>query len=81
MADDAKKDEDFGKKCAHSGATLKKSKRYYRNGQYFVNKAAFKAKLEKDLAAAKQAEAEKAEAAKAEAEAAAEPAAEPEAKE
>jgi hypothetical protein len=36
-------DLEFGKKCAQTGTSLKKVKRYYRNGKYFQNKAAFKA--------------------------------------
>jgi len=35
-------DKEIGKKCAHSGVALKRSKRYYRNGLYFLNKASFK---------------------------------------
>ncbi|MGE0269092.1 MAG: hypothetical protein AB7S78_11635 [Candidatus Omnitrophota bacterium] len=34
--------EDISKKCAQTGTTLKRAKRYYRNGKYFVNKNAFK---------------------------------------
>jgi len=42
------KTEEVGKKCAFSGKILKKAKRYYRNGLYYVSKAAFKSKLKKD---------------------------------
>lgn len=34
--------EDISKKCAQTGTTLKRAKRYFRNGRYFVNKNAFK---------------------------------------
>lgn len=40
MADDR---EDISKKCAQTGTTLKRSRRYYRNGKYYINKNAFKA--------------------------------------
>ena len=40
--------EDFGKKCAFTGKALKRRKRYYRDGQYYVNKTAFKGKAKKD---------------------------------
>lgn len=40
MADEK---EDISKKCAGTGTTLKRSRRYYRNGKYFLNKNAFKA--------------------------------------
>ncbi len=40
MADDK---EEINKKCAQTGTTLKRSRRYYRNGKYFINKNAFKA--------------------------------------
>ena len=56
-------DKELGKKCAFTGKPLKRRKRYYRNGQYFVNKTAFKEKIKKDAeekaaAAAKAAPAE-----------------------
>lgn len=35
------KDKDYGKKCAHTGAAIKRVKRYYRNGKYYKNKRAF----------------------------------------
>ena len=38
MADEK---EDLSKKCAQTGVALKKFKRYYRNGRYFISKAAF----------------------------------------
>jgi len=41
--------EDLSKKCAHTGGTLKRSKRYYRNGKFYINKNAY-------LAAAKKAQ-------------------------
>ncbi len=34
---------EIGKKCAFSGVALRRAKRFYRNGLYFRNKAAFKA--------------------------------------
>ena len=34
--------KDVKKKCASTGKNLKRVRRYYRNGLYFVNKAAFK---------------------------------------
>lgn len=49
--------EDIGKKCASTGATLKRAKRYYRNGKYFVNKNAFKAWLKKQEEAQQPAQA------------------------
>lgn len=41
-------------KCAQTGVILKKVKRYYRNGKYYISKAAFKtkAKADQDKAAA-----------------------------
>ncbi|MCA9405701.1 MAG: hypothetical protein KC684_04130 [Candidatus Omnitrophica bacterium] len=48
MADEK---EDISKKCAETGTTLKRARRYYRNGKYYINKAAFKAKLKKDIEA------------------------------
>lgn len=48
-------DADHGKKCVFTGSTIKKVKRYYRNGKYFLNKAAFKGyedKLKQEKAAA-----------------------------
>ncbi|MFH0754145.1 MAG: hypothetical protein V2A70_06230 [Candidatus Omnitrophota bacterium] len=40
-------------KCAHSGKAIKRRKRYYRNGKYFLNKASWQAfvKKQKDAAA------------------------------
>lgn len=34
-------------KCLQTGVTLRRKKRYYRNGNYFINKAAFKAHTSK----------------------------------
>lgn len=54
MADEK---EDLSKKCAQTGTSLKRARRYYRAGKYFVNKAAFKAyddKAKADAAAAKE---------------------------
>ncbi|MBP9853467.1 MAG: hypothetical protein KBD53_01210 [Candidatus Omnitrophica bacterium] len=42
--------EDISKKCAQTGTNLKRVKRYYRNGRYFVNKNAFKLYEEAQLA-------------------------------
>lgn len=53
MADE----EDISKKCAQTGTTLKRSRRYYRNGKYFVNKNAFKAHEAKLKAQQEEAEA------------------------
>ena len=41
-------------KCAHSGKAIKRRKRYYRNGKYFLNKASWQAfvKKQKDDATA-----------------------------
>ena len=44
MADEK---EDIGKKCAFSGVTLKRARRYYRDGKYYRNKSAYKAQLKK----------------------------------
>jgi hypothetical protein len=55
-------DKDFGKKCAHTGASIKRAKRYYREGKYYKNKRAYSdamAKM-KDQAKPAEAEAEKA---------------------
>ncbi|MCA9400344.1 MAG: hypothetical protein KC713_01860 [Candidatus Omnitrophica bacterium] len=56
---DQKEDKEFGKKCAFSGKAISRTKRYYRNGKYYLNKASYKAHMEK-------LENEKADAAKAE---------------
>ena len=60
-------------KCAHSGKAIKRRKRYYRNGKYFLNKASFQLwdKKQKEAAAAAAAEAAAAKAAEAAAQAAA----------
>ena len=34
-------------KCAHSGKAIKRRKRYYRNGKYFLNKASWQAVVKK----------------------------------
>ncbi len=39
-------------KCAQSGKAIKRRKRYYRNGKYFLNKASWKAFVEKQKEAA-----------------------------
>ena len=39
--------QDAHKKCAFSGVTIKRVRRYYRNGKYFKNKNAYKDYLEK----------------------------------
>ena len=65
---DAAKDQtaEVGTKCAFSGVRLRKVKRYYRNGQYYINKRAYqehakqlkdKAREEKDKASAEAASA------------------------
>ena len=38
-----KETSDIGKKCAGTGVALKRARRYFRNGLYFRNRAAFKA--------------------------------------
>ena len=42
-AKDASKDQpaEVGTKCAFSGVRLRRVKRYYRNGRYYINKRAF----------------------------------------
>lgn len=68
--------KDKKKKCAQTGKTLKRVRRYFRDGQYFVNKAAFKAwNVKQQEEKAKVAEEKKAANTKAQAEAAAQPAA------
>ena len=52
----AEKNPDLGKKCAFSGVALSKARRFYRNGNYFRNKAAFKAHEEKLATAKKEAQ-------------------------
>ncbi len=51
-------------KCAHSGKAIKRRKRYFRNGKYFLNKASWQAfvKKQKDDAAAAAASAAEAKA-------------------
>ncbi len=61
-------------KCAETGKAIKRKKRYYRNGKYYITKSAWKAKAKKD--ADKAAEVAAAAAAKAAEAAAAVPAAE-----
>lgn len=58
MAEEEK--EDIAKKCAQTGTSLKRSKRYYRNGKYFLNKNAFKAFEAKLKKAAEEKQAEEA---------------------
>ncbi len=38
-------------KCANTGKTLKRKKRYYRNGKYYISKAAWKAQAKKEAEA------------------------------
>lgn len=47
---------EIGKKCAFSGVALRKARRFYRNGLYFRNKAAFKSHVEKLASAEKKEE-------------------------
>ena len=63
MADEKEK-ENSSKKCVQTGVTLKRAKQYYRNGNYFINKNAFKVwqKKQLDEAKAKDEEAKAAEA-------------------
>jgi hypothetical protein len=49
-------------KCAMSGKAIKRRKRYYRNGKYFLNKASWQAFVKKQAAAAAEAAAEPAKA-------------------
>jgi len=49
-------DKEIGKKCAHTGTALKRVKRYYRNGKYYVNKTAYKAMLKEKSEEAKEKE-------------------------
>jgi hypothetical protein len=37
-------------KCAMSGKAIKRRKRYYRNGKYFLNKASYQAFVKKQKA-------------------------------
>jgi len=58
MGEKEEKDEkeDISKKCAQTGTTLKRARRYYRDGKYFINKRAYKefsAQLKKDSEEAK----------------------------
>jgi hypothetical protein len=52
-------------KCAQSGKAIKRRKRYYRNGKYFLNKASWQAFVKKQKEAAAEAAAAAAEAPKA----------------
>ena len=45
---DQKPDAKEKVKCAQTGVILKKVKRYYRNGKYYISKAAFKTKAKAD---------------------------------
>jgi len=56
MADEK---EDISKKCAETGTSLKRTKRYYREGRYFLNKNAYQTWKKKEDA--KKAEAKSAE--------------------
>jgi len=74
---------DIDKKCAHTGKAIKRVRRYYRNGLYFINKAAFQAwqqKQRETAAAAAPAEGSAPVEAKAEAKPETKPEAKPEAK-
>lgn len=42
-----KTDSELGKKCAQTGVALTKARRYYRNGQYYRNKTAYRAHMKK----------------------------------
>ena len=53
-------------KCAQSGKAIKRRKRYYRNGKYFLNKASWQAYAKKQKEDAAKAAAEAAAAAPAE---------------
>ena len=35
-------------KCANTGKAIKRKKRYYRNGKYYITKAAWKAQVKKE---------------------------------
>ena len=35
-------------KCANTGKAIKRRKRYYRNGKYYITKAAFQAQMKKE---------------------------------
>jgi len=39
--------KELGKKCAFTGKALKRRKRYYRNGKYYISKTAFKSAMKK----------------------------------
>ena len=54
--------EDIKKKCASTGTTLKRAKRYFREGHYFLNKNAYKTWAEKRQAEKAEKNAEKAKA-------------------
>lgn len=47
-------------KCANTGKAIKRRKRYYRNGKYYLNKNAWKAQAVKDNEAKAKAAADKA---------------------
>lgn len=38
-------------KCANTGKAIKRKKRYYRNGKYYITKAAWKDQAKKDAEA------------------------------
>jgi hypothetical protein len=60
MAEQQTDNTEWKKKCAETGKSLKRVRRYYRNGRYFLNKAAFKAYLKKQQEAAAETAKEKA---------------------
>ena len=38
-------------KCANTGKAIKRRKRYYRNGKYYLNKASYEAQMVKEAEA------------------------------
>lgn len=53
----AKEQDESKTKCAGTGTSIKRSKRYYRDGKYFLNKNAYQAYLTKQKEAAEEAKA------------------------
>lgn len=51
-------------KCANTGKAIKRKKRYFRNGKYYISKAAWKAQVKKEAEDKAKKEAEAAGAAK-----------------
>jgi hypothetical protein len=47
-----KEKDESKKKCAGTGVSIKRSKRYYRDGKYFLNKNAYHTYLQKQKEAA-----------------------------